>query len=96
MVQKANPYDKIRMNPNELANSSNPLHAMAALMNALPWRPVDPPENTKEGDKYATHYAELTVGEFKFRCFQLNDGTQVMDQSDVERFMAAHPPQGRN
>lgn len=71
--------------------TQNPLHAMAALMKALPWRPVDKPEGTKAGDLYATHYAELTLGEFKFRCHQLNDGQQVIDQEDVVRFLDAHP-----
>lgn len=75
----------------------NALHAMEALLAALPWRPSPPPEvPPKKGDLYATHYAELTFSEFKFRCYQLNDGQRVIDADDVQRFIEALPSNGAN
>lgn len=70
----------------------NPLHAMEALMDAVRWIPVEAPPDAKSEDKYSTHYGEFTVGEFKFRCYQLNDGQRVIHQEDVARFMQAFPP----
>lgn len=37
----------------------------------------------------ATHKGVLTIGDFKFRCYQLSTGQRILNSEDVERFFSS-------
>jgi hypothetical protein len=49
--------------------------------------PLEWPEGTPADGLYATHDGYLTVGEMRLHCYQLSDGSRVIDADDVARVL---------
>lgn len=62
---------------------------MDVLLDAVDWQETGDPEDVAmadDGIPWVTHSGVLNIGPAKFRCYQLNDGTRILDAEDVEAF----------
>ena len=61
---------------------------MDALLNAVEWQKVEQSEYIGIADDlpWVTHSGILNIGSASFRCYQLSDGTRILDAEDVEEF----------
>jgi hypothetical protein len=68
----------------------------AALLNAIPWTPVDPPlPEVVEADDdlpHVTHEGYLTIGAARLRVFQLSDGQRIIDTNDMDALFSSGGP----
>lgn len=60
-----------------------------ALLDAVEWRAVDPPQDRDEALPYATHEGVLKLGDVELRVAQLSDGQRVIDAADLRRWFEA-------
>lgn len=61
---------------------------MDVMLNAVEWKEtvVDAEEMENDDIPWVTHSGVLNIGPASFRCYQLNDGTRILDADDVEAF----------
>jgi hypothetical protein len=59
------------------------------MLNSITWVPVENATPTADGIPYATHSGVLKVAGMTLRVYQLDDGTRVIEQSDLRAFFAA-------
>lgn len=61
--------------------TTNPMDRM---LDAVTWEQLPAP--AEDADTYATHQGILTIDEFQFRCYVLNDGRRLLDAEDMQKF----------
>jgi hypothetical protein len=63
------------------------------LLDALDWQTIEgtPPAS---GERYATHQGILVVGSDMLRCYQLDDGTRLIDAEDLAAFFGVYADDG--
>jgi hypothetical protein len=60
------------------------------LVDAVEMHPIPGASEESGSDGlWATHVGRLVFGEFSLTCYQLNDGSRVLDADEVERLFAA-------
>lgn len=57
-----------------------------AIFATVQWEDIPQTKSHPPGSLFATHEGKLTIGDFTFRCYQLNNGQRVFDAEDVEAF----------